>query len=259
MAGEDDFDLGEDDFNEIDEEESQDRGENEALDGDEEAETEGQGGQRGNPDQDRQEQGRGGRTELGRKTNRAQERIQALDRQNKELKDRLDALERQRNTPAPSQAEIFEQQRIEQERLALMSPEERADYRINQTEQRLQAQLRRMEVQNADQTNRAAFQAKATVDPVYKRYAQDVEDRLAQVHRQNPGQFVDRELILKIVIGERALANAGRANARGQKKGEASKARQTAQGGAARSDLQGDRAGNRANNGLRDRLRNQFI
>ena len=236
----------EEEAGELDESQSEDLGEGGGQD-DARSENDGQNDQ-GRPErQDR----------VGKP--RAAERIRALDRQNKELKERLDALERQRQAPAPSQAEIYEAQRLEQERLALMSPDERADYRINQTEQRMAQRLQRMEMQQLDQTNAARFEAKATVHPVYKKYADDVEARVAKIRRDsgNPNQFVDREIVLKVIIGERALEQASRATGKAGKRAAAATTRQAANGAGARGD-QGSTRGQQGKTAA-ERLRGVLI
>jgi hypothetical protein len=60
----------------------------------------------------------------------------------------------------------------------------------------------------ADRADKAAFDAKAAVDPIYRKYAQDVEQVLAIERRK--GRDFDRETILDFVRGRRARLNQGK-------------------------------------------------
>jgi hypothetical protein len=81
----------------------------------------------------------------------------------------------------------------------------------------------------------------------------EVEKRIEGHKARSPGQYIDRELVLKMVIGERALEKAGAAGTRAKKKGQASIERQRAAGGGGRGDVGETRA--RGGKSVVDRLR----
>lgn len=115
-------------------------------------------------------------------------------------------LRRQQWTQQSQQTE--QQQR---EMLALMTPDERTEYRINQfrTEQTQQRQQDQHRI--ASLLDKTAFDAKATVNPVYARHKDAVEERFQEQLRQ--GRPVEREILLKLHLGELALQGAGKAGA----------------------------------------------
>src|SRR5262249_27732940 len=88
------------------------------------------------------------------------------------------------------------------------------------------------------------YDAMSAVHPVYERY----KDQVNQIHQQyaQQGQFIRRELILKNLLGEKALASAsrdtGKARKQGQKKIEAQTTRPSSSKGDAASSRgrQGD-------------------
>jgi hypothetical protein len=100
----------------------------------------------------------------------------------------------------------------EQHRISLMDPEERINYFREQDKREMTAHMRRLEMNFADQTDRAAFQAQVSVNPKLGRYADKVES-IYQENRRNAmargGTPPDRATILRWVIGDEAVKNAG--------------------------------------------------
>jgi hypothetical protein len=169
---------------------------------------------------------------------RGSNRFQRLANENRELQQRLQDLER-RGAPQPQvqqpQGETEEQFAA---RVAMLPPDERMEQRLIRAERFNQARMHAVTLQTQDMTDKIAFDAKATVDARYKRYAPEVERRRSELMAQ--GQMVPREAILKFVIGERVLANQGTKEAkRQQARGQERVARQQTRPTGGRSDVQG--------------------
>lgn len=99
----------------------------------------------------------------------------------------------------------------EAERLALMTPEERADYKIAKFERDSTAREQRSRLETQVLIDKTSFDAKATINPVYARYQEEVETRFQALLRE--GKPTEREVILKFMLGERALRGANGAGA----------------------------------------------
>lgn len=191
------------------------------------------------------------------KPSRGQARFQKLANDAKAARERAEKAEREieelRRAQWQRDQQITEQQ--ERERLALMTPDERADYRITQMERRNAEQLRAHQLQTAMHMDKAAFDAKATVHPIYARYKDEVEARFQDQLRK--GAPVEREIILKNLLGERALDGAlngaGKAKAAGRKRIEAQKVAP----GSSKGDAQSQRG--KAGDTAEKRLQGVFI
>lgn len=127
---------------------------------------------------------------------KAREEI-AAERARRELLERLT----QQRTQAPDPRE-------EEARLAEMHPEDRAAYQLAQSHRSLEQKIELMKFENADRADKTAFEAKATVDPVYAKYARQVEERVMQLYRT--GQVLPREVVLTYLVGESVMANKGK-------------------------------------------------
>jgi hypothetical protein len=99
----------------------------------------------------------------------------------------------------------------ERARMALMTPEERNEYRFNQQQRTTDQRLQQMELRATMMMDKATFDAKTISNPVYKKFASAVEARFDEQMRK--GQPVDRETILKYLLGESALNGAGNSSA----------------------------------------------
>ena len=133
-----------------------------------------------------------------REPGRGTRRIEALEAELREL----------RNRPAPAAEPQRQQEETQQQfeaRISMLPPDERMEQRMLRSEQQNNQRLTFMQIQMADQTDRASYQAKATSDKRFARYEQEVEQRLADLRRQ--GQNVSREALLKFIIGEKVLGN----------------------------------------------------
>lgn len=174
------------------------------------------------------EEGGKGQVEQPAKRGRANDTIRSLRRENQDYRRRLEDLERQSRQQPQRQQQIdpVEQARreeAERQRVALMTPEERFEYRMDQMQRQNQQFLQGVQMNLAEQTDKANFEAKSSVDPLYKKYAPLVEQRLSELRAQ--GQNVPREVLMKFMIGERALQKADGARSRQTKRAQ-SEARQ---------------------------------
>lgn len=115
---------------------------------------------------------------------RAQARIQRQQEEIKAGREREERLISERATYAAQLEQLRQQQqetqsasqrKVEDERLASLSPDERALYQLQQQNRSLEHRLNRMEMQRMDDQDRANFHAKAAHDEVYKKYADDIE------------------------------------------------------------------------------------
>ena len=138
---------------------------------------------------------------------RGSERIQRLVTEQTQLRNELEQLRRERQQWQQNQQQQTEQQ--ERERLALMNPEERAEYRITQHERRMDARLRQSELTNQATMDKASYDAQAASNPTYKRYSAEVERMFAE--QMAKGAPVDRITILKHILGAKALEGAAAA------------------------------------------------
>lgn len=102
----------------------------------------------------------------------------------------------------------------EQHRVSLMDPEERINYFREQDKREMTAHMRRLEMNFADQTDRAEFKTLLTEVPKLTAYADKVE-AIYQENRRNAvargGTPPDRATILRWVAGDELIKNAGKA------------------------------------------------
>ena len=150
---------------------------------------------------------RTGETQPERQPSRRDARIQTLTEQIRERDQRLaetnrriDDLIRQQGQLARPQGETPEQRAA---RFALMTPQEQISETLRESEARHTAQMQQFQMQSLDVADRTAFQAKAAVDPLYAKWGPKVEGRLAELRAK--GNNVEREVLLKFLIGEAAL------------------------------------------------------
>lgn len=99
-----------------------------------------------------------------------------------------------------------QQEREDRDRLALMTPDERADYRISRFEQTQRQRDQQRDLQLMAQLDKATFDAAAASNPVYRRMAAQVEQTFQEQMRK--GAPTDRKTILAYLIGLQALEGA---------------------------------------------------
>lgn len=141
-----------------------------------------------------------------RQPSRRDTRIQTLAEEARQAKSelaetrrRLDELSRQMTQPRVQQ-ESAEQRAA---RFALMTPQEQMAETLRESEQRTAALVQQVQMQSSDAADRAAFQSRAAVDPLYAKWGPKVEGKLAELRAR--GSNVEREVLLKFMIGEAAL------------------------------------------------------
>lgn len=192
-----------------------------------------------------------------RQPSRRDTRIETLTNSVKEERQRRADLERRLDSllagqPRQSQGETPEQRT---QRLALLTPEERITETLRESEVRHASEMRTLQFSILDGNDRAAFEAKATVDPLFAKWKPRVETELATLRQQ--GQNVDREKLMFFLIGKNAVE--GRAKQVGKQR-QAGKARVEAQR-TRPSNSGSDTASNRRdrNTSVERRLENQSI
>lgn len=169
-----------------------------------------------------------------RKPSRAQSRIEALAREARETKAELERLKAERQ-----QADFQRQQREtaaqEAERLAMMDPEEKVSYLLQKQEQQSNARYAALEFRLQDSADKTEFRALAARSAVAAKLEPEVEKYLAEMRRN--GTNAPRETILRYVIGDRALANSGRAKGKATAAAAGRRAQQSARPTGGRSDV----------------------
>jgi hypothetical protein len=146
----------------------------------------------------------------------------------------------------------FERQ-AEEERLSLLSPEEKRIYELNKHTKMLEHRLNLMEMRRADDVDRAAFHAKAAHDPAYAKYADKVEQMYQEGLQR--GVNASREDLHSYILGQELKKDmAAKMN---KKKEVASKrvASVTSKPVTGKSDVSGTKTGKSAE----DRLRGVLI
>ncbi len=158
---------------------------------------------------------------------------QQAEREAREAREEADRLRQQLTAPRqPTAAEIA----AEQERIALMSPEERMGYQLTQTQQHFNNQLQRLQFQQADHADRLEFQQLCRDMPAIAKLKDKVEAALAKERTAGrPG--APRHLIAKLLLGESVLERASRATGTQRAKGAAARERETTRPGVGRSDV----------------------
>jgi hypothetical protein len=204
----------------------------------------------------------GGAEEVRPRRNSANETIRELRSRAQQTETRAAQLEREimeikaaqqaaRQQPSPEQ---------EQERLAMMTPEERSEYKLNKALTDLRREQALTNFRNEDRADKALFEAKATADKVYAKYAEKVEaERLRQMRENN--MVIPREELLKWIVGQDVLQNRGKKAAQAERKGQDNIRRQTAPVANGRGNTQANRQSANANTqqARRQRLENVQI
>lgn len=176
-----------------------------------------------------------------RRPSRREARIQTLAEETRAARERADRLEaeiheiRQREY-SRSRSEETEAQRAE--RLALMTPEERSEYRLAEAMELNRRQLAEMQFRMEDQSDKRTFDAQATIDPLYAKWAPTVEAELQKLRMQ--GQNIDRERLFQYLVGKSVL-EARRSKSGAARKGQESIRRQQAPAGRSRADTPAQR------------------
>ena len=119
-----------------------------------------------------------------------------------EMRRRLDELTTRTVQPPPQQ----QHQETEEERAARyeqMSPGQALVAALNEAENRFSRKMAQSTAQTADIADKTAFQTKASNDPLYARWQDRVETKLAEMRAQ--GTNLNREVLFTYMIGEAAM------------------------------------------------------
>jgi hypothetical protein len=154
----------------------------------------------------------------GRQVSRLREERRAQAEELAALRREMAELRQARQQAPPPQ----EDPRVENERLALMSPEERMEYRLDKSLRAHQQQTSAM-VFNMQQTqDKASWDTRASGDKLRSKLAADVErEYQACIAR---GQYLPRENIYTYLVGQRFLSSRGK-NPTSQKRVERERVR----------------------------------
>ncbi|MCK5603782.1 hypothetical protein KAR91_17980 [Candidatus Pacearchaeota archaeon] len=146
---------------------------------------------------------------------RAQNRIQKLSSDLKTERNEREKLVAERATAQAELKALQQQQRdnatqvdrrAEEERLALLAPEEREVYQAKQRADYLDRRLQQLEMQQQDSLDRAEFHAKAAHDETYSKYADRVETMYQEGLQR--GVVAPREDLHSLVLGQELKKNA---------------------------------------------------
>jgi hypothetical protein len=166
-------------------------------------------------------QTRGDRTvgELRRVARERAEENARLTREIAEMRGRIDQISRQPAAPVETP-----QQRAE--RMALMSPEERAMEMVNESLQRHERNQAQITNQLLDQSDRASYDAMAATQPLLKKLTPEVEN-MRQGFIQRGEQVPKRSDIAVYLIGQKVLQQQGKGKPAAAARRRAQQARPT--------------------------------
>jgi hypothetical protein len=128
----------------------------------------------------------------------------------------------------------------EAERLALMTPDERADYKLNRAVYDLRREQALMAFRNEDRNDKLQYDSRAQTDKIYAKYAARVEDARLKYMREN-NTVIPREELLRHMVGSDVLKNRGKNVSRQQRNGQDNISRQQAPQGNGRGNTPADR------------------
>lgn len=236
MAGEDDQTIEDQEL----ENGQEDDAEVEGL-ADDQDDAEGHERVEGDEAEDDDQEGSSGR--VGAKSGREANRVRALRNESRQqaaenarLKRELDEVRQQQ---ASRQREVDPE--IERQRLELMTPEERMEYRFDKARHEDKLERAALQRQIWDGNDRANYQSLVASNPLASRHKDEVE-RLFREQMQK-GAPIARDVLLKYVIGEHAFKSAPKARQAAASGGQRRIAQQTTRPGNGRGDVQGSRRG----------------
>lgn len=149
----------------------------------------------------------------GARPSRGEARIQRLANEAKAAREEAAAARREAEELRRQQWQRQEQISAaeEEQRRALMTDAERSAYDLNKVRNEFSAQLRQTQLQSQFTADKMAYESKAASRPVYAKHADEVERRFQEQVRR--GAPVERETILKHLLGELALNMAAQPSA----------------------------------------------
>jgi hypothetical protein len=123
-------------------------------------------------------------------------------RENRELREKLARTEGELNATRKPAADPAEARRTREEKLALMSPEERQIFEANEKIHGLQNESRNTQFMVLDMADKNSYELMATRDPIAAKYKPEVEKLLAEMRKN--GTNAPRETLLDYIIGKHA-------------------------------------------------------
>ena len=157
--------------------------------------------------------------ELRRVARERAEENARLTREMAEMRGRLDQLSRQPAAPVETATQRAE-------RLALMSPEERAMEMVNESLQRHERNQAQLTNQLLDQSDRSAFEARMAATPLLRKLSGEVE-RTRQTIMQRDGTIISRMDVATYLIGQKVLQQQGKGKPAAQQRRRQQEARPT--------------------------------
>jgi hypothetical protein len=194
---------------------------------------------------------------VAKKPGRGESRFQKLANEAKEAREHASRVERELNEFKAEQsrrAAVVEKKEPTAEEMALWSTEQIIDYKLQKATGAFSQNLQQLQWNTQEANDKAAFERLQLSDPRAKRYAAEVETRLAGIRKQ--GQNVDREALLKFIIGEKVFQGGGKAAAKQKKQGEEQIRRQKTNPSGGGSDVRGGRTKDSEAEARRKRLEN---
>ena len=173
---------------------------------------------------------------------RGERRFQRLANETREANTRAERLERElQDIRAERQRQTVQTQEREPsaEEMSLWSTDQIVQYRLDKATGKFNQTLQQMQFQNQESADKTSFHSLCASDLRAKKYADEVETRLLELRRQ--GQNVQREVILKYLLGEKLLQQSAKATSQQRKQGEQRIARQRGSNPPPRSDTRAGR------------------
>jgi hypothetical protein len=192
-----------------------------------------------------------------KKPSRGEARFQKLSNAAKEATERAAKVEREFNEFKAEQsrrAAVVEKKEPTADEMALWSTEQIIDYKLQKATGAFSQNLAQLQWNTQEANDKAAFERLQLSDPRAKKYAAEVETRLASIRKQ--GQNVDREALLKFVIGEKVFSGGGKAAAKQKQQGAEQIRRQRTNPPSGASDVRGGRTQESEAEARRKRLEN---
>ena len=211
--------------------------EDDAGEGDEDEGSEAADGEEGSGD-DGEDEGEEDRpAEVSRPKSRGENRVAAATRIAAEAKREAEAARAELAAIRQREQQNNQRETLEQraQRLAMMDPDQRTQYLLQEQAQHFENRLNAIQFTAQDSADRTAFEAMCARNPVAAKHKDLVEAELQRLRQT--GSTAPRETILNYVVGRAALAAAPRAKAKAERNAANSRTRQVVRPASGRSDV----------------------
>jgi hypothetical protein len=192
-----------------------------------------------------------------KKVSRGEARFQKLANEAREARESAAEVRRELQELRAEQsrrAATVEKKEPTDDEMALWSTQQIIDYKLQKATGVFTQNLQQLQWNTQESNDKAAFERLQLSDPRAKKYAAEVETRLAGIRKQ--GQNVDREALLKFIIGEKVFQGGGKAAAKQKKEGAEQIRRQRSNPPGGTSDVRGGRTQESEAEARRKRLEN---